>query len=126
MEIGCGWHSACLDADAADMLPLHIAIYQPWLRRALSLDGWRHVAFIDDGLGALTALSGVASLNLQGCTALTDRGLGAIGHMTSLACVNLQDCRQISGEAPVTVPQPPSATCRSLAGKGQHGRDTFC
>ena len=66
-------------------------------RRALSLDGWRHVAFIDDGLGALTALRGVASLNLQGCAALTDKGLEAIAHMTSLASVNLQDCRQISG-----------------------------
>lgn len=35
------------------------------LRRALSLDGWRHVTFIDDGLMALTSLRGVASLNLQ-------------------------------------------------------------
>lgn len=33
--------------------------------RALSLDGWRHVTFIDDGLMALTSLKGVASLNLQ-------------------------------------------------------------
>ena len=65
--------------------------------RALSLDGWRHVTFIDDGLGALTALRGVASLNLQGCTTLTDKGLEAIAHMTSLTSVNLQDCRQISG-----------------------------
>ncbi len=61
------------------------------------MDGWRHVAFIDDGLGALTSLRGVASLNLQGCTALTDKGLHALAHMTSLASVNLQDCRQISG-----------------------------
>lgn len=35
------------------------------LQRALSLDGWRHVTFIDDGLMALTSLRGVASLNLQ-------------------------------------------------------------
>ena len=68
--------------------------------RALSLDGWRHVTFIDDGLGALTALRGVASLNLQGCTTLTDKGLEAIAHMTSLTSVNLQDCRQISGVSP--------------------------
>jgi len=68
--------------------------------RALSLDGWRHVTFIDDGLGALTALRGVASLNLQGCTTLTDKGLVAIAHMTSLTNVNLQDCRQISGAQP--------------------------
>ena len=66
--------------------------------RALSLDGWRHVTFIDDGLGALTALRGVASLNLQGCATLTDKGLEAIAHMTSLTSVNLQDCRQISGD----------------------------
>ena len=70
------------------------------LCRALSLDGWRHVTFIDDGLGALTALRGVASLNLQGCTTLTDKGLVAIAHMTSLTSVNLQDCRQISGAQP--------------------------
>ena len=63
----------------------------------MSLDGWRHVTFIDDGLGALTALRGVASLNLQGCATLTDKGLEAIAHMTSLTSVNLQDCRQISG-----------------------------
>jgi hypothetical protein len=67
------------------------------VRSALSLDGWRHVAFIDDGLLALTALRGVAALNLQGCTSLTDVGLAAVAHMTSLACVNLQDCRQITG-----------------------------
>ena len=97
------------------MLPLRVVTICLLLRRALSLDGWRHVTFIDDGLGALTALSGVASLNLQGCTALTDRGLEAIGHMTSLACVNLQDCRQISGAAPEALIQPPLPTCRSLA-----------
>ena len=39
--------------------------FSPWPSRALSLDGWRHVAFIDDGLLALTALRGVAALNLQ-------------------------------------------------------------
>ena len=55
------------------------------------------MTFIDDGLGALTALRGVASLNLQGCATLTDKGLEAIAHMTSLTSVNLQDCRQISG-----------------------------
>jgi hypothetical protein len=58
------------------------------------------VAFIDDGLEALTSLRGVANLNLQGCTALTDKGLRAIAHMTSLTSVNLQDCRQISGARP--------------------------
>ena len=58
------------------------------------------MAFIDDGLEALTSLRGMANLNLQGCTALTDKGLRAIAHMTSLASVNLQDCRQISGACP--------------------------
>ena len=64
--------------------------------RALSLEHCRRVTFAPDGLLVLTGLAGVATLNLQGCNALTDAGLAALTGMTSLTSVNLQDCRQVS------------------------------
>lgn len=53
------------------------------------------MTFAPDGLLVLTGLAGVATLNLQGCNALTDAGLAALADMTSLTAVNLQDCRQV-------------------------------
>ena len=55
------------------------------------------MTFAPDGLLVLTGLAGVATLNLQGCNALTDAGLAALADMTSLTAVNLQDCRQVWG-----------------------------
>ncbi len=68
--------------------------------RALSLDGCRHLPFIDDGLLAVHTLVGIATLNLQGCMTLTDSGLAALGHMVSLTSCNLQDCIEITGKEP--------------------------
>ena len=74
------------------------------------------MTFAPDGLLVLTGLAGVATLNLQGCNALTDAGLAALADMTSLTAVNLQDCRQVRS----TSLDPGSCQCISSMEAG-HG-----
>ena len=54
------------------------------------------------------------NFDLQGCSALTDEGLAAVAAMTGLATVNLQDCLQLKGTGFATWAHMPTLTSLSL------------